>query len=140
MGDSSVVPQHERRAPEARSRRDSLLAALLAWVIPGAGHLFLRRRGRAAIFFLLVITSVAVGWSLDGNLYRAVAGQPLTLLGMLASMGTGLPYFLLRFVAGYHGLVDSPTYEYGTAFLLTGGLMNLLLVLDAWDIALGRKS
>jgi hypothetical protein len=32
------------------------------------------------------------------------------------------------------------TYEYGCAYLLTAGLMNLLLMLDAWDIAVGRKS
>ena len=30
--------------------------------------------------------------------------------------------------------------EYGSTFLLTAGLMNILLILDAWDIATGRKS
>lgn len=34
----------------------------------------------------------------------------------------------------------SPVSAYGTAYLLTAGLMNLLLVLDAWDIAKGRKA
>jgi len=37
------------------------------------------------------------------------------------------------------GTILSPTYEYGCAYLLTAGLMNLLLVLDAWDIATGKK-
>ncbi len=55
-------------------------------------------------------------------------------------MGMGVPYFLLRLVFGYHGDLLSATYEYGSAFLLTAGLMNLLVVLDAWDIAHGRKS
>ena len=82
---------------------------------------------------------MAVGWGLDGNLYRAVAGQPLTLLGMFACMGTGVPYFLLRNLAGYQGVVESPTFEYGTAFLLTAGLMNLLLLFDLWDIGRGRS-
>jgi hypothetical protein len=35
--------------------------------------------------------------------------------------------------------VRIPTYEYGSTFLLTAGLMNLLLILDAFDIASGRK-
>jgi hypothetical protein len=35
--------------------------------------------------------------------------------------------------------VRSPNNEYGTTFLLTAGLMNLLLILDAWDVARGRK-
>ena len=51
----------------------------------------------------------------------------------------GVPYFVLRYVLHYQGDVISAGYEYGTAFLLTAGLMNLLLVLDAWDIALGKK-
>jgi hypothetical protein len=37
------------------------------------------------------------------------------------------------------GTVLAPTYEYGCAYILTAGLMNLLLMLDAWDIATGKK-
>ena len=114
-------------------------AALVAWVLPGAGHLALGRRGRAAVFCLIVLTCVAIGVALDGNLYRVAENRPLTILATLASMGMGLPYFLLRLVVGYTGEVTALGYEYGTAFLLTAGLMNLLLVLDVWDIALGRK-
>ena len=57
----------------------------------------------------------------------------------LGSMGMGVPYFVLRFVMHYAGDITSAGFEYGTAFLLSAGLMNLLLVLDAWDIATGRK-
>ena len=31
------------------------------------------------------------------------------------------------------------TYEYGNAFLIVAGLMNMLVVLDAFDVAQGRK-
>jgi hypothetical protein len=55
-------------------------------------------------------------------------------------MGMGLAYFVLRFLVGYEGDLVAAGYEYGTAFLLTAGLMNWLLVLDCWDIAVGRKS
>jgi hypothetical protein len=115
------------------------VAGLLAWLVPGAGHLYLGRRGRAAAFFALVVVSIAIGCALAGNLYRPVPNQPLTYLATAGCMGMGLPYFVLRFPAGYAGDVTSPGYEYGTAFILTAGLMNLLLVLDAWDIALGKK-
>jgi hypothetical protein len=54
-------------------------------------------------------------------------------------MGMGLPYFVLRFYLHHRGEVLAVGFEYGFAFLLTAGLMNLLLVLDAWDIARGRK-
>ena len=54
-------------------------------------------------------------------------------------MGMGFLYFLLRFGLHYQGNIMAAGYEYGTAFLLTAGLMNLLLVLDAWDIVRGKK-
>ena len=117
----------------------SLIAPLLAWLVPGAGHFFLGRRGRALAFACIVLVGALVGTMLAGNLYRIQDGQPLSVLGTFAAMGMGLPYFLLRFAVGYSGDIVASGYEYGTAFLLTAGLMNWLLVLDCWDIALGRK-
>jgi hypothetical protein len=112
---------------------------VVAWLVPGAGHFLLGRRGRGAIFLLLVLSAVLTGYLLSGNLYRILADQPLTILATLGSMGMGAPYFLLRYFLGYQGDLTSVGYEYGTAFLLTAGLMNLLLVMDVWDIARGRK-
>lgn len=110
-----------------------------AWLVPGAGHFLLGRRFRAATFFALVLLAVTVGCLLEGNLYRMMPNQPLTILATLGSVGVGAPYFILRYLLTYQGNVISAGYEYGTAFLLTAGLMNLLLVLDVWDIARGRK-
>ncbi len=117
----------------------ALLLCLAAWLVPGAGHALLGRFKRAAAFLVLVSAMLAVGWSLDGNLHRRLPDQPLTVLTSIGAMGMGAPYFLLRYVAGYEGDVVAPGYEYGSAFVLTAGLMNLLLVLDTWDIARGRK-
>lgn len=113
---------------------------MLAWLLPGAGHFVLGRKRRALVFAFLIFSSIAIGLSLDGNLYRIVPDRPLTVLATFASMGMGLPYILLRFFVGYSGELTAPGYEYGTAFVLTAGLMNLLLVLDCWDIATGRKA
>lgn len=112
---------------------------VLAWLIPGAGHFALGRRQRAFAFAAIVATAFVTGWLLDGNLYRPVEGQPLTRLATIGSMGVGVPYFALRYGAAYEGDPVSGGYEYGTVFLLSAGLMNLLLVLDTWDIANGRK-
>lgn len=117
----------------------ALIAPLLAWLVPGAGHYYLGRRGRALAFFFIVLVGAFVGAQLEGNLYRMQQGHPLTILGTFAATGMGLPYLVLRFVVGYTGDIVALGYEYGTAFLLTAGLMNWLLVLDSWDIALGRK-
>ena len=115
------------------------LAMILAWLMPGLGHIYLRRLGRGLAFLMLALVSLWVGCELQGNLYRTLPGQPLTYLATGGAIGIGLPYFILRYGADYAGDIVGAGYEYGTAFLLTAGLMNWLLVLDAWDIARGKK-
>jgi len=127
---------------EASQQFSARIAATLvaAWLVPGSGHLMLGKMRRAVIFFAIVMAAIAIGGLLEGNLYRVLANQPLTVLATLGSMGMGSPYFILRYFFGYQGNVVAAGYEYGTAFLLTAGLMNLLLILDAWDIVRGRKA
>ena len=108
-----------------------------AWLVPGLGHLLLGRRARALLFAVLVFGALAIGVALRGPLLFFEGGF-IGKLVTLASMGVGLPYFVLR-LSGYHGEALAIGFEYGKAFIATAGLMNLLLVLDAWDIASGRK-
>lgn len=119
-------------------KKRSLTAVVLALFLPGAGHYYLGRRGRALAFFGIVLFMFIVGLALHGKLYVWEAGKPLSVLASIGSMGIGLPYFIARMM-GPFGDLGSITYEYGTAFSLTAGLMNLLLVLDAYDIAEARK-
>jgi len=116
------------------------IAMVLAYLIPGAGHLYLGRRGRAIAFFCIVVFMFAIGLGVDGDLYTIgrSAGSLLRLLAALGSMGAGLLYWIFDF-KGIQGDITSITYEHGTAFIITAGLMNLLLVLDAFDISEGRK-
>lgn len=116
----------------------AVVAMVLALLVPGGGHFYLGRRGRALAFFGIVIFMFVVGLALEGKLYVWEAGKPLSLLATIGSMGIGIPYFLAR-AMGPFGDLGSITYEYGTAFSLTAGLMNLLLVLDSYDIAEKRK-
>jgi hypothetical protein len=115
------------------------LAAALAWLVPGLGHAYVRRWRRGLAFFLLIVASIWIGCALQGNLARPVPNQPISGLATLGTIGMGLPYFFLRSAVGYTGDLVAPTFEYGSAFLVTAGLMNWLLVLDAWDISRGKK-
>ncbi len=116
------------------------IAGLLAWLVPGAGHFYLGRRGRAAAFFSIVLAAIVAGWQLDGQLYHFLAGKPLWNLGAVGEIGFGVAYLVLRYGLGFEGDPGAPGFEYGKAFLITAGLMNYLLVLDAWDIARGKKT
>ncbi|HUP66348.1 MAG TPA: DUF6677 family protein [Thermoanaerobaculia bacterium] len=118
--------------------RKTLTAMVLAFALPGAGHFYLGRRARGIAFCAIVFFMFAVGLAIEGKIYTIEPGRPLTILATFASMGLGLPYFIAR-AAGPFGNILSITYEYGTAFAMTAGLMNFLLILDAFDIAQQRK-
>ncbi|MEM8930972.1 MAG: DUF6677 family protein [Acidobacteriota bacterium] len=114
------------------------VAAGLAWLFPGLGHWYVGRRNVAFAFAALVIGSLVIGWQLDGRLLWEFGGSPIPILGTLGTLGSGLPLLAIRLGLDYTGDPTSAGWEYGGAFILTAGLMNLLLVLDAWDTALGR--
>lgn len=113
---------------------------IIGLLVPGAGHFFLGRRTRGIAFFLIVSFMFAIGLLVDGGIYTFAEsrGSLLRILASLGSMGSGLLYFAARAVGNF-GNVTSMTFEYGTTFTLTAGLMNLLLVLDCYDISIGRK-
>jgi hypothetical protein len=112
----------------------------LAWLFPGLGHYYLNRRGSAVAFAVIVTATFLAGLSFQGRLYTVEAGQPLTILATFAVFGTGLLNIAARLLSEIPGgTILAVTYEYGCAYLLTAGLMNLLLVLDAYDSATGRK-
>jgi TM2 domain-containing membrane protein YozV len=119
----------------------AVVSMILAWAVPGAGHLYLGRRGRAIAFFIIVVFMFVVGVGIDGSLYTVATSRDswLKVLASFASMGAGFLYFIARQV-GSPGDVVSSTFEYGSTFTLTAGLMNLLLVLDCYDLVQGRKS
>lgn len=146
-GDGRDVEETDAGAPEVgmpgtdRGKPVAFLLSLAAWLVPGAGHALLGRWGRAGVFASLVVTFTLVGCGLGGHLYTFdTAVRLLHYLASLGAMGMGTIYFLLDGVLGYQGPPAAPTHEYGTAFLLTAGLMNLLLILDSWDIARGYKA
>lgn len=121
--------------------RRTLTAIVLAYLVPGAGHLYLGRRARAMAFFVIVVLMFTIGLAIDGDLYTLgrSGGALLRILASLGSLGSGAMYFIAAGM-GAHGEPTSITYEHGTAFTITAGLMNLLLVLDVFDISEGRKS
>jgi hypothetical protein len=150
----------KREQPEARreSLPDMLIPCFLAWLIPGGGHFYLGRRRRAMFFFVIVLVTYSLGLWMDGRAYVSDAGHPLTYLATFANAGLG-PLDLVERKLTYDRLVwrlpmgperaallekvrekiRSPLNEYGTTYLMTACLMNLLLILDAFDVAKGRK-
>ena len=118
-----------------------LPACLFAWLLPGAGHLYLGRRGKGLIFLGAIGALFLLGVGMDSRLQLYLGFEdPLALLFSLAQMAMGLPYFAARALGFEAGKVTSVTYEYGNTFTAVAGLLNILVILDALDTARGHKA
>ena len=128
------------RAKTADTDGSSLvLLCLAAWAIPGAGHIWQGRRVKGVVFLLALPLMFAIGLAIQGRLFPFDPSDPFVALMAVAELGSGLPYILSKTFGLGLGQVRAATYEYGNTFLMTAGLLNLLVVIDAYDIALGRK-
>ena len=116
------------------------LVALAGWVVPGLGHLFLRRWGRALVYFLAVGTLAVTGLALRGRIFSPDTGDAFDMLGFLADCGAGVFFFVSKCVDNGGPDVSRAAGDYGTRFFATAGVLNLLSALDAHEIARGRKS
>ena len=116
-------------------------ACLLALLLPGAGHFYLRRTRKGLVFLAAIGALFVLGLAMDSRLEMAVGlDDILASLFSLAQMAIGVPYFAARMLGYEAGNVTSVTFEYGNTFTAVAGLLNILVVLDAYDVAVGRKS
>jgi len=116
-----------------------VLLCLASWAVPGAGHLWLGRRSKGLVFLVALPLMFAIGLAIRGRLFPFDLSEPLVFLAAFANLGVGLPYFAASALGYGLGDVRAVTYEYGNAFLIVAGLLNALVVLDAYDVAMGRK-
>ena len=116
-----------------------MLLCLASWAVPGLGHLWLGRRSKGLIFLIALPLMFAIGLALKGRIFPFDLSDPLVALEAIADFGIGLVYFAASPLGFGAGDVRAVSYEYGNTFLIVAGLLNLLVVIDAWDVALGRK-
>jgi hypothetical protein len=136
MATKSTTAERARVASEPGALA---LVCLLAWALPGAGHLWLGRRQKGLVFLPVLLLMFAIGLLLQGEVFPLEFNEPLGALAAVADMGLGGPWLLTRLTGAGAGTVTAVTYEYGNCFLIVAGLLNYLVVLDAFDIAKGRK-
>jgi len=116
-----------------------VLLLLAAWLVPGSGHLWLGRRVKGLVFLVALTAMFAIGLAFQGRLFPFEASQPLVFLAAAADVAAGLPYFAAWAFGWGQGQVAAITYEYANAFLIVAGLLNMLVLLDVYDTAVGRK-
>ena len=126
-------------AAEETQSGSLVLLCLASWAIPGAGHLWLGRRSKGLILLIALPLMFAIGLAIRGRLAPFDFNDLLVSLAAAADLGIGLPYFIASALGYGSGDVRAVTYEYGCTFLIVAGLLNLLVVIDAYDTAMGRK-
>jgi hypothetical protein len=136
MASKSTTAERPRAAAEPW--RIALVCAV-AWLLPGGGHLVQGRRDKGLVFLVALPIMFAFGLYLQGRIFPLEWSDPLVFLGAIADRGIGLAYLVARFADAGAGTVTAASYEYGNTFLMTSGLLNFLVILDAFDIAQGRK-
>jgi hypothetical protein len=127
------------RARPASEPGTLVLLCVAAWAVPGAGHFWLGRAQKGIVFLVALLLMFALGLALDGRLFPFEVTEPLVALAAFANAGLGLPWIAGRTLGLGGGVVTATTYEYGNCFLIVAGLLNFLVILDAYDIAVGRK-
>ena len=117
----------------------AVLASLVGWLVPGAGHLILRRYVRGLILMASIVTMFVLGLLMQGHVYKPNGGDILDILGFVGNIGAGGLYFLTLAKDWGQGAIAHATADYGTKYLIVEGLLNFIAVADAYHIAIGKK-
>jgi hypothetical protein len=123
--------------------RSPYLIVALAWLIPGSGHFLLGRRGRAAIIFVAVALTFVLGLLMRGPLFHPGGIDLLSRLiqfgGFIGNLASGLFYFLTIWLGYSQPDVAGHAPDYGSKFLVAAGLLNILAMVDAYEISTKQK-
>lgn len=129
-------------APPEASKSESLatIIGVAGWLVPGLGHALQKMWGRALAIFLTVGVLVLLGAGMRGNLFSSNANDAFDSLGYIADLGTGTFYLVARSFEKEGPDTSHADGDYGTRFLATAGVLNLLAALHAYEAARGRKA
>jgi hypothetical protein len=128
--------------PEAGARAGTVRTAIgcvAGWLVPGLGHALLAKWGRAIVFFASITAMVVIGIQLQGRLFGPDFGDFFSAMKFIAEAGCGFLYWIPWLAGMGTGDPTAYTYDYANVFIYVAGLLNMLVVVDVFDIALGRK-
>jgi len=135
-----ATDQNKATAPEVRSWAP---VVGLGWLIPGGGHFLLKRTGRGTLMLVSVLSMFLLGLMMRGVMFQPQTGDILTTIiyvgGFLGDLSSGLLYLLTTWLGYSQPDVAGHVHDYGTKFLVAAGLLNVLAMVDAYEIAIGKK-
>ena len=130
------APQSNDEAPPSTAR--GIAAAVCAWIVPGLGHAMLRRWPKAIAYFLAVGILAVVGLAMRGDVLPASSQDAFDRLGFVADLGTGGYYFVSKTLEPSGPDDSKASGDYGTRIFAAAGVLNFLIILEAYEI--GRRN
>jgi hypothetical protein len=128
-----------KKSADSKANRLGYMALIAGWLIPGAGHLMLKRWVRGALILATISCMFVLGILMGARLYAPNTADLLDMLGFLGDLGSGLLYFVGHGLGLGQAPVQVVTADYGAKFVVVAGLLNLISAVDAHSIAVGRK-
>ena len=116
---------------------------VVSWLVPGAGHFMLKRWGRGGLLMGSVVLMFVFGLLMRGTMFHPQTGDLLTTViycgGFLGDLANGLLYLLTTWFGYSQPDMAGHVHDYGTKFLVGAGLLNILAIIDAYEIATRKK-
>ena len=140
MAEDMMTDELTKKDAPAGNALLGAVVALAGWFVPGLGHLLLRKWSKAAIYFICVGGLAYVGLVMRGGVFAPGSDDLFDRLGFFADIGTGAFYFLARMIQTAGPDVAHATGDYGTRMFAAAGMINLLTVLEAYEIGRGGRS
>src|SRR5579871_1341348 len=104
----------------------AVIAPLVGWLIPGAGHLIQRRWIRGILLMVCVVAMFVLGVLMEGKVYGLNGGDLLDMLGFVGDLGAGCLYVVTRTMDWGKGAIQLASADYGTKFIIVAGLLNVI--------------
>jgi hypothetical protein len=135
---TAVSPQEESKPISTW-----ILPVVAAWVVPGGGHFLQKKSGRGILILASVGLMFLFGMFMRGMMFTPERGDILTTLinygGFVCDLASGVFYFAAAMFGYAAPDMAGDVHDYGTKFLVTAGLLNILAMVDSYEIAIGKK-
>ncbi|HEY6374623.1 MAG TPA: DUF6677 family protein [Edaphobacter sp.] len=132
--------QAQARAASKPTTLAPAIVLLAGWLVPGLGHLLLKKWTRASLIFASIVSMFGIGLALKGKVYSPNTAELLDMLNFAGNLGTGLLYAIARIFDLGQASVQVAVADYGTKFIVVAGLLNIISAVDAHSLATGRKA
>jgi hypothetical protein len=116
------------------------LCVVATWIVPGAGHWLLGRRGKALLYFTLIAFTYAFGiWLAAGRNVR-LDQDTMDLYFFGESFCGGFTLVAWSLTRGLELTFEQPLLDAGLLFSTVAGLLNLCVMVDVYETARPRPA